>query len=73
MNRNPVECALCRKRGVLVIERVAHTDRLVIHCMACGYVWNATEAHADVERRADRPDRRKASRTDRRRGDKNLK
>ena len=66
MNTNPVECALCRKRDVLVTERVAHTTRLVIHCMACGYVWNTTEASNDVDRRSEQADRRNASRTDRR-------
>jgi uncharacterized Zn finger protein len=70
MNTIPVECALCRKRGVLVTERIANTNRLVIHCMACGYVWNATEPANGVDRRSSPTDRRKASRTDRRRQDK---
>jgi len=73
MNSNPVECELCKKRGVLVVERVAHANRLVIHCMACGYVWNAVESPNGPERRASQPDRRKASRTDRRRREKNPK
>ena len=69
MNTNPVECALCKKRGVLVIERIAHTNRLIIHCMACGYVWNAAQSPNGADRRATQTDRRKASRTDRRRRD----
>jgi len=73
MNTNPVECELCKKRGALVIERVADSNRLVIHCMACGYVWNAVEPPNRAERRASPPDRRKASRTDRRRREKDPK
>ena len=70
MNTNQVECALCKKRGVVVVERLAHTNRLVIHCMACGYVWNATESPNGTDQRSRQTDRRKASRTDRRGRDK---
>jgi len=73
MNTNLVECALCHKHGVVVTERIANTDTLVIHCMVCGYVWNAVEPAHGVEQRASRADRRKASRTDRRKRDKNPK
>jgi hypothetical protein len=58
---------LCKKRGVRMIERIAHTSQLLIHCMACGYVCNATESPNGADRRATQTDRRKASRTDRRR------